>query len=180
MQAGWGRCLNWVYRHLLWCVHPPTARYTWLYKKLPLSQCQVYWTPSLCFTSLWFYAILRAFVLYSHYCYSILNEKLNNGKQTFESMSLLGVWRAISSKNTWTQTQTEIIKSLTVQVAVFCHAEETDWVFSQFEVTTEWQHVSSGCPQKRGLERGQLQTAGNYKIIALCLYGKTRTISCKV
>ena len=33
--------------------------------------------------------------------------------------------------------------------------------------------------QKRGLERGQLQTEGNYKVIACCLYGKTRTISCK-
>ena len=86
----WGRCLNWVYRHLLWCVHPPTARYTWLYKKLPVSQCQVYWTPSLCFTFLWFYAILRVFILYSHHGYSILNEKLKNGQQIFESMSLLG------------------------------------------------------------------------------------------
>ena len=31
--------------------------------------------------------------------------------------------------------------------------------------------------QKIGLEGGQLQTASNYKIIARCLYGKTRAIS---
>ena len=46
-----------------------------------------------CFTFriiLWFYAILRVFVLYSHYCYSISNEKLN-GRQAFESLGLLGV-----------------------------------------------------------------------------------------
>ena len=86
----WGRCLNWVYRHILWCVHPPTAQYTWLYKKLPVSQCQVYWTPSLCFL-FWqfFHFMLRVFVLYSQYSYSILNEKLIR-QQTFESMSLLG------------------------------------------------------------------------------------------
>ena len=44
-----------------------------------------------CFTFriiLWFYAILRAFVLYSHYGYSISNEKLN-GHQAFESLGLL-------------------------------------------------------------------------------------------
>ena len=33
--------------------------------------------------------MVRAFVLYSHYSYSIFNEKLN-GQQTFESMSLSG------------------------------------------------------------------------------------------
>ena len=45
-----------------------------------------------CFTFLiilWFYAILRVFVLYSHYGYSISNEKLN-GHQDFESLGLLG------------------------------------------------------------------------------------------
>ena len=45
-----------------------------------------------CFTFriiLWFYAILRIFVLYSHYGYSISNEKLN-GHQAFESLGLLG------------------------------------------------------------------------------------------
>ena len=36
-----------------------------------------------------FYAILRVFVLYSHYGYSILNEKLN-GHQALESLGLLG------------------------------------------------------------------------------------------
>ena len=34
--------------------------------------------------------------------------------------------------------------------------------------------------QKRGLELGQLQTAGNYFVIAQCLCGKTRAILCKV
>ena len=34
----WGGCLTWVYRHLFWCIHPPTARYTWFYKRLPASQ----------------------------------------------------------------------------------------------------------------------------------------------
>ena len=45
-----------------------------------------------CFTFriiLWFYAILRVFVLHSHYGYSISNEKLN-GHQAFESLYLLG------------------------------------------------------------------------------------------
>ena len=45
-----------------------------------------------CFTFriiLWFYAILPVFVLYSHYGYSISNEKLN-GHQAFESLGLLG------------------------------------------------------------------------------------------
>ena len=45
---------------------------------------------SQCFTFriiLWFYTILRLFVLYSHYGYSISNEKLN-GHQTFESLGL--------------------------------------------------------------------------------------------
>ena len=42
----WGGCLNWVHRQIFWYVHRPTARYTWLYKKLPVSQCQVYWAPS--------------------------------------------------------------------------------------------------------------------------------------
>ena len=36
-----------------------------------------------------FYAILRVFVLYSHYGYNISNEKLN-GHQAFESLGLLG------------------------------------------------------------------------------------------
>ena len=36
-------------------------------------------------------------------------------------------------------------------------AKSTDWVFSHFEATTEWQHVWTGFRQKRGLERGQLQ-----------------------
>ena len=47
----WGGCLNWVNRHLFWCVHPPTAWYTWFYKKLPVSQCQVYWAPSVFYFS---------------------------------------------------------------------------------------------------------------------------------
>ena len=36
-----------------------------------------------------FYAILCVFVLYSHFGYSISNEKLN-GHQAFESLDLLG------------------------------------------------------------------------------------------
>ena len=35
-------------------------------------------------------------------------------------------------------------------------------------------------PPKRGLDQAQLQTAGNYKIIARCLYGRTRAVSCTV
>ena len=45
-----------------------------------------------CFTFriiLWFYAILHVSVLYSHYGYSISNEKLN-GHQAVESLGLLG------------------------------------------------------------------------------------------
>ena len=45
-----------------------------------------------CFTFriiLWFYDILRVFVLYSHYGYSISNQK-RNGLQAFESLGLLG------------------------------------------------------------------------------------------
>ena len=37
---------------------------------------------------LWFYAVLRVFVSYSHYGYSISNEKLN-GHLAFESLALL-------------------------------------------------------------------------------------------
>ena len=33
---------------------------------------------------------------------------------------------------------------------------------------------------KIDLERGHLQTAGNYKITARCFCGKTKAISCKV
>ena len=39
--------------------------------------------------SLFFYAILHVFVLYSHYGCSISNEKLN-GRQAVESLGLLG------------------------------------------------------------------------------------------
>ena len=46
------------------------------------------------------------------------------------------------------------------------------WVFSHFEVTTKWQHVSTGFPLKRGLKWGQLQTKGSHKIIARCLYSR--------
>ena len=45
-----------------------------------------------CFTFriiLWFYAILRVFVLYSHYGYGVSNEMLN-GQQAFEYLGLLG------------------------------------------------------------------------------------------
>ena len=38
---------------------------------------------------------------------------------------------------------------------------------------------SAEFPPKRGLGRGQLQTAGNYKIAARYLYGETRAISCE-
>ena len=60
-----GGCLNWVYSHLFWCVHPPTARYTWLYKKLPVSQCQVYWAPSVFYFSLilWFLCYSSCFCI---------------------------------------------------------------------------------------------------------------------
>ena len=47
---------------------------------------------SQCFTFqiiLWFYAVLRVFVLYSHDGYSISNEKLN-GQRALESLGLLG------------------------------------------------------------------------------------------
>ena len=46
-------------------------------------QCFIFWI------ILWFYAILRVFVLYSHYGYSISNEKLNI-HQAFETLGLLG------------------------------------------------------------------------------------------
>ena len=55
----------------------------------------------MCFTIqiiLWFYAILRVFVLYSHYGYSISNEKLN-GHQAFESLGPLGALTFLFKKH---------------------------------------------------------------------------------
>ena len=45
-------------------------------------QCFAFWI------IIWFYAILRVFVLYSHYGDSSSNDKLN-GNQAFESLGLL-------------------------------------------------------------------------------------------
>ena len=44
--------------------------------------------------------MLCVFVLYSHYGYSILNEKLN-GQQTFESMNLLGALTFLFEQHIW-------------------------------------------------------------------------------
>ena len=46
-----------------------------------------------------FYAILHVFVLYSHYGYSILNEKLN-GYQAFNSLGLLGALTFLFKQHT--------------------------------------------------------------------------------
>ena len=84
-------CLNWVYRHLFWCVHPPTARYTWFPKQLPVSQCQcqVYWAPSVFYFSDNSLVFMLFFMFL--YCIPISNEKLN-GHQTFESLGLIGAF----------------------------------------------------------------------------------------
>ena len=70
---------NGLYRHLFWYSVPPSAQYTWLYNNISVNQCKCFEIPQ-CFTCMmivWFYAILRVFVLYSHYDYNISSKKLN-------------------------------------------------------------------------------------------------------
>ena len=33
---------NWTWRHLFWCALAPTARCTWLYDNIPVSQCWIF------------------------------------------------------------------------------------------------------------------------------------------
>ena len=74
-----GGCLNWVYRHLSDVFIFPLHGILGFKETYQSVNVRFIEHPqrSTFQIILWFYAILRVFVLYSHYGYSISNEKLN-------------------------------------------------------------------------------------------------------